>query len=206
MRSLLLAILLSFPALADWEGKVHFTFDPPRPGMGPQSEGAIHVKGGKIRIDQQAPMGKMAIIFDFKTKKLAMLLLDRKQYIEMDKSLSAATVPPVCESGKAAECLSAEGFKKTGSETVDGRKTSIWEQDRDTPMGKIHQKLWVVDGAKELMFLRQVTQSDRGASKTEVTDVKETAQADSLFAVPPDFTKMESPPRGTGHGQRPPGK
>jgi hypothetical protein len=206
MRPLLLAILVSFPALADWEGKVHFTFDPPRPGMGPQSEGTIHMKGGKVRIDQEAPMGKMAIIFDFKSKKLAMLMLDRKQYMEMDRSLSAATVPPVCESAKATDCLAAEGFRKTGTETLDGRKAFIWEQDRDTPIGKVHQKLWVVDGAKEMMFLRQVTQSDRGASKTEVTDVKETAQADSLFTVPPDFTKMEGPPRSMSHGQRPPGK
>src|SRR5438477_3774891 len=168
MRSLVLAILVSFPALADWEGKVHFTFDPPRPGQGPGADGTIHMKQGKVRIDQQGPMGKMAILFDLKTKKLDMLMLDRKKYMEMDRSLMAATVPPVCQSGKPAECLTAEGFKKTSSEMVDGRKATIWEQDRDTPMGKVHQKLWVPDNARELMFLRQVTQSDRGSSRTEV--------------------------------------
>src|SRR5881397_2960661 len=103
MRSLLLAILVSFPAFADWEGKVHFTFDPPRPGQGPNAEGTIHMKQGKVRIDQQGPMGNMAILFDFKTKKLAMLMLDRKKYMEMDRSLASATVPPVCESGKVVE-------------------------------------------------------------------------------------------------------
>jgi hypothetical protein len=194
MRPLLLAILVSFPALGDWEGKVRFTFDPPRGAQEPTSDGSIHMKGGKVRVDQQSPMGKVAVVFDFKTKKLVMLMPDRKKYMEMDRSLTAATIPPVCDAGKAVDCLVAVGFKKTGSETVDGRKTSIWEQDRDTRMGKIHQKLWVVDGAKELMFLRQVTQSERGAAKTEVTEVKEIPQADSIFAVPADYTKMEGPP------------
>ena len=87
MRSLLLVILVSFPALADWEGKVHFTFDPPRPGMGPGSDGTIHMKQGKVRIEQQAPMGKMAIIFDFKSKKLDMLMLEKKQYMEISQEM-----------------------------------------------------------------------------------------------------------------------
>src|SRR5438093_10910905 len=146
MRSILLAILVSFPALADWEGKVHFTFDPPRPGQGPEADGTIHMKQGKVRIEQQGPMGKMAILFDFKTRKLSMLMLDRKKYMEMDQSLRAATLPPVCEAGKVDACLTAEGFKKAGGDTVSGRKAAIWEQDRDSPMGKIHQKLWIVDG------------------------------------------------------------
>jgi hypothetical protein len=151
---------------------------------------------GKVRVDQKGPMGSIATLFDFKSKKLDMLLLDRKQYMEMDRSMSAAAAPPVCADGKVADCLGALGFQRTGAEAVDGRKTSTWEhEDRETPMGKIHRKLWVVDGARELMFVRQVTKSDRGSSRTDVTEVKETTQPDSLFAVPSDFTKMEGPPK-----------
>ncbi len=55
----------------------------------------------------------------------------------------------------------------------------------------IHEKIWVADGARELMFVRRVMGTERSIERTEVTEVKETAQPDSLFTVPSDFTKME---------------
>jgi hypothetical protein len=194
MRPFLAILLAAAPAFADWEGRARFTFTPPRPGQGPLGDGRIHMKRGKIRIEQKGPMGEMAIVFDFSTKKLDLLLLEKKQYMELDQSMSAATVPPVCAEGAPAACLAAQGFKRTGAETMEGRKTSIWEQERDTPMGKIEQRLWIVDGARELMFLRQVTKSDRGSARTDVLDAKEKPQPDALFRVPADFTKLQARP------------
>jgi len=61
-------------------------------------------------------------------------------------------------------------------------------------MGKIEQRLWIVDGARELMFLRQVTKSDRGSARTDVLDAEEKPQPDSLFRVPADFTRLQARP------------
>jgi hypothetical protein len=194
MRPFLAILLAAAPAFADWEGRARFTFTPPRPGQGPLADGRIHMKRGKIRIEQKGPMGEMAIVFNLSTKKLDLLLLERKQYMELDQSMSAATVPPVCSGGTPAGCLAAQGFKRTGAEAMEGRKTSIWEQQRDTPMGKIEQRLWIVDGARELMFLRQVTKSDRGSARTDVLDAEEKPQPDSLFRVPADFTRLQARP------------
>jgi len=93
MRPFLAILLAAAPAFADWEGRARFTFTPPRPGQGPLADGRIHMKRGKIRIEQKGPMGEMAIVFNLSTKKLDLLLLERKQYMELDQSMSAATVP-----------------------------------------------------------------------------------------------------------------
>ncbi len=62
-------------------------------------------------------------------------------------------------------------------------------------MGKVHQKIWAAEGAKELIFLRQETKSERGSARTDVTDIKEGPQPESLFEVPKGFTKFEPPAR-----------
>ena len=133
MCPLLFAVFLlcATPALADWEGTV--------------------------RVDQTMPMGRMVLLMDFKTKSLNMLMPERKQYMSLDGGAAqSATLPPAaCLDQKVDACLTGQGFKKGAAETVSGRKTTLWEQERDRPGGKIQQKLWVVDGAKEMMFLRQ---------------------------------------------------
>lgn len=206
MHKLILAMLISFPALADWEGTLHFTHDPPRPGAAKQ-DGVMHSKKGKVRVEQETPMGHAIMIFDFKAKKGRLLLPERKSYVEMSEEMSmAGAMPPACDSGKAEACLTAEGYKKTGSDTIDGRKTTVWEQEKESRMGHMKQKLWVVDGSKEFMFLRSTTQSERGSTRVDVTDFKEKPQADSLFETPSDYTPTDMRGAFGGAGHRPPGK
>src|SRR5260370_36601987 len=118
------SLLAEGGAVGGWEGRAGLVLTPPRPGQGPLADGRIHMKRGKIRIEQKGPMGEMAIVFNLSTKKLDLLLLERKQYMELDQSMSAATVPPVCSGGTPAACLAAQGVKRTGAEAMEGRKTA----------------------------------------------------------------------------------
>ena len=94
------------PVLADWEGTVHFTHDPPRPDAKENPPGMIHVKKGKVRIDQTMPMGQMVMLMDYNTKSLKMLMPARKQYMAVDGSSGqAATLPPSCSDQRIDACL-----------------------------------------------------------------------------------------------------
>ena len=177
MRLFLVLVSLSLSARADWEGKLRFTHDPPRKGGG--SDGAIHVKKGKVRIEEPTPLGPTVLLSD--GKSLRLLLPEKKQVLELDAALgAAATVPP----------LSLKGMKEVGQEVLEGRPCTIWEDVRETKMGRIRQRLWVPEpGGKELMFLREVTQTDRGATMADVSELRVRPQPDALFQVPAGYSK-----------------
>jgi len=105
---------------------------------------------------------------------------DQKQFLELPKDQAPlATVPP----------LSLEGMTAAGTEVIDGHACTIYERTAETKAGRIHQRLWVPDENKKdfFYFLRQVTQTDRGATKADLTGIRQTPQPDSLFKVPAGY-------------------
>ena len=171
---MLLALLI---ALGNgWEAKVHFTHDPPRKSGG--ADGAIHLDGGRVRIEEPTPLGATVILAA--DGKVRLLFPETKQFMEVDPAQAAlATVPP----------LSLEGLQKVGEERILGRACDIWERTLQTSAGKIHQRLWVPPDAKRFVFLRFVTQTDRGATRADLSELRETAQPASLFSVPKGYAK-----------------
>ena len=168
----LLALLIA--ASAGWEGKVHFTHDPPRKSGG--SEGAIHVSGGRVRIEEPTPAGLAVVIWD--GKKLSLLFPDKRTWMELPAAQAAmATVPP----------LDLRGMTRAGTETIDGEPCTIWERK-----GEVTQRLWVPDAAakkKLFFFLREATVTPRGATRADVSGIRFLAQPGPLFAVPRGYTK-----------------
>ena len=171
---LLLALLL---ALGNgWEAKVRFTHDPPRRSGG--AEGAIHLDGARVRIEEPTPAGLTVILAA--GGKVRLLFPETKQFLEIDPAQAAlATVPP----------LSLEGLRQVGEERLDGRPCVIWERVLTTAAGRVHQRLWVPRDAKRFVFLRFVTQTDRGATRADLSELRETAQPDALFRVPRTYRK-----------------
>jgi hypothetical protein len=171
-------LLLLIAALAGWEGKVHFTHDPPRKSGG--ADGAIHVALGRVRIEEPTPAGLTVILSA--GGKVRLLFPERKQFMEVDPDQAAlATVPP----------LSLQGLERTGEESVDGRACGIWERTLATRMGRVRQRIWAPDDARgmPLVFLRFVTQTERGATRADVTEIRAGGQAEELFRLPRDYTK-----------------
>src|ERR1700750_1317050 len=98
-------LLLAALAQPPWEGKLLFTHEPARKGAAP--DGAIHVKGKKVRIEQATQGGPLVILFD--GERLFLLRPDRKTATELPASQAPyATVPPP----------SREGLRKVGEGTV----------------------------------------------------------------------------------------
>ena len=172
----MLALTLLLAASAGWEGKVHFTHDPPRKSGG--SEGAIHVKGGRVRLEEPTPLGPMVVLAA--RGKVRLLFPERRQFSEVDEAQAALTTAPP---------LSLEGMKEVGRERIEGRDCTIWEKTIRGSLGTIRQRLWVPTGAKRFLFLRFVTQTPRGATRADVSDLREAPQAEALFRTPRGYTR-----------------
>ena len=191
-----LCSLLATSARADWEGTARSKIEPPPPmGDGPQF-GKISGKGGKIRMETSGPMGKGAAILDPKTKSMTMVLEERKAFIKMDlEKLGGGPRGPqmqlvACDGEDPAPCLEAGGFKKAGSEKVNGQQATKWTRDRETPRGMAHQELWAADGFKEFALLRQVTKTGERTMTIDVEGLKKAPQDDALFKVPAGYQDM----------------
>jgi hypothetical protein len=173
-----LAVLLQAAALAQtpWEAKLRFTHDPPRKDGAP--DGSIHVKGKKVRIEEATSGGTLVIVFD--GVHLRLLRPERKTYVELPAAQAPyATVPPA----------SLEGLRKVGEGSAAGKACGIWEARSETPFGKVQQRVWVANDARDYVYLRAVTRTSRGASLFEVVAPRRTPQPDSLFEVPRDYSK-----------------
>jgi hypothetical protein len=157
-------------ALSGWQGKVHFTHDPPRKSGG--SDGAIHVAGDRVRIEEPTPLGPTVILAA--GAKVRLLFPERRRFLEIDPAQAPLTVPP----------LSLEGMKRIGEEVIAGHPCTIWERILKTPAGTIHQRLWVPANARKFVFVRFVTQTPRGATRADITDLREAPQPRSLFRTP----------------------
>ncbi|MFN2548756.1 MAG: hypothetical protein ABR567_15125 [Myxococcales bacterium] len=169
--------MLLFALLVGWQAHVHFTHDPPRKSGG--SDGEIHVSGSKVRLEEPTPGGTTVVIFD--GRKLRLLFPDQKQFVELPKDEAPlATVPP----------LSLAGMHPAGNEVIDGHPCTIYQRTVETKAGRTYQRLWIPDEKNKKIFfyfLRAVTQTDRGATKADLTDIRQAPQARSLFRVPADY-------------------
>ena len=202
IRAACCALAVCAAVRADWQGTLHTTTEPAKPGMPPMRDGQVRAKKGRIRFD--GVMGNAYVIHDLRTHKVRMVMPDQKAYMEMD-STDAQKVPGACGTESVEQCLRSEGFKKIGAETVEGRRCSNWERDDQGPTGPQHQKVCVPDGAKEPVFFKQVGQESGFTHTVVVKDYKETPQDDRLFEVPEGYAKRDisgmmeqagRPPRG----------
>ncbi|HUJ27151.1 MAG TPA: hypothetical protein VLW85_14090 [Myxococcales bacterium] len=167
----IIAMLL---ALSGWEGKVHFQHNPPRKSGG--SEGAIHFAAGRVRLEEPTPIGLTVILWD--GRRLVLLFPAKKTWVELPpKDAPMTTAPP----------LSLAGLYNSGTEVIDGKPCTIWQQKRQG----VTQRVWVPDPPPRkknfFLFLREVTISPRGATEADVSDVRFKDQPASLFRVPKGY-------------------
>src|SRR3954466_14376893 len=126
-----LAWLLIAAAMA-WDGKVHFTHDPPRKSGG--SNGAIHFSPGKVRLEEPTPAGPAAVIWD--GKKVLLVFLHNQTFLELPASQAPlSTAPP----------LGLDGMEEHGTEIIDATPCTIYQRRT----GDVIQRVWVPDEAKK---------------------------------------------------------
>lgn len=187
LTSLLVLACLAQPALADWEGKVHVKL--PKNDQGPsEMTGVMRGKGLKQRTDFKEPM-EMSSIIDQKAKKIWNLMHAQKMAIEMSAT-GAEGQMPMCESTSFESCLVKQGFKKTGQETANGHPCNVYEGEIGKEGDKTKIKIWHPTDLKDVSSVRSLITADKGSVETNITDIKTTKLADSIFSVPKGYKTM----------------
>jgi hypothetical protein len=196
------ALLIASPALADWEADLQFT---PRAGsMGPgparELKGKAHGRQSQLRMDLESPRGPMSMLVNWEKHQMTLLLHSQKLAMQRDTGQDSDI--PSCGIKDIEACLAAQGFKKSGSEKVNGHPCAVYEKDGVSGNGPVHTKVWRPTDLKEVPFLRSQSSDASGITNlVNLTNVKVGAQSDSLFVAPTDYRTMQAPSAGTPGAQ-----
>jgi len=209
------ALLGASPALADWSADAT-TKVSPQPGQKPPPDikGKVFGRKGMLRMDTQLPgqpgtTPGMSVLFDFERRTGTTLM--HAQKVASVRSLDELPMKlPLSCTGKAQDydaCFLEQGYKKTGTEKVNGHPSAVYEGTVPGMDGKpVRQKMWRPTDLAEVPYVRaQTFNPDGHVTEINLTHVQQGKQPDSLFAIPPDYRKMAAPPAGTGAGGMPGG-
>src|SRR5690606_6369293 len=110
----------------------------------------------------------------------------------MESPYDPAKQGVACSTDDIDGCFRKQGFKKTGSESVNGHACDIYEGVQKTSDGKkIHQKIWRPKKLKEVAMVRAVTRIEGTKPVTiDITGIKAGNLPDSAFAVPKGYGAM----------------
>jgi hypothetical protein len=161
--------------------------------QGPREmNGKIFVGQGHMRMNMSAQGHETAIITDFATKTVDVLMIEPKMY--MEHKAGANSRRGLGSPGEDLKPFDPENpcanqpditCKKIGMETVSGRNCDHWEiTDKN---GKVIN-VWV---DPKLHFPVKTVSND---ATILLTNIKEGQPDSSLFKIPPDFHKMEMGP------------
>lgn len=184
--------LFALPVQADWEAKVKVDGKAKVPAA--VGEGKMRIKGKKMRFDIKSPMD-LSVIGDSAKRKAWTLIHAPRMVMESSLSESDLKNIPLCDEKGAEVCLREAGYKKTGTEKVNGYATTIYEADLRSPKVKVptRVKLWKVDGMKEMPVTR-VHAFEAGktepVSTMDLTEIKVGPIADAVFTVPKGYSSM----------------
>lgn len=211
------ALLVASPALADWSADATTKVSapsgqkaPPGQTAPPEMKGRIYGRKGLLRMDSQVPgppQGPgmaMSILFDFEKRTGTTLMHARKIAAVRNLDEMAVKLPGSCV-GKTQDydaCFVEQGYKKTGSEKVNGHPTTVYEGTPPGMDGKpLRQKVWRPTDLPEVPYVRAQTFSPEGqVSEINLTNIQQGKQPDSLFTVPADYQKVEASPSGAPMG------
>ncbi|NTX02922.1 hypothetical protein HUA74_08055 [Myxococcus sp. CA051A] len=194
-------LLLSTPALADWVGdlRVKSAPLPGQKGAPPETKGKMYGRPGMMRMDlapAEVP-GGMSIIFDWDKRTGTTLFHSRKAATSRSLDDMSVKIPGTCV-GKDQDfdaCFKEQGFKKVGTEKVNGHPTVVYEGVPPGAEGSIQrQKVWRPTDLPEVAYVRSQTFDKQGKVQADidVTNIQMGAQPASLFAVPAGYQELDA--------------
>jgi len=152
-------------------------------------KGVFKVHGQVMRYDTEIQGQKMGTLIDMKAQKVTILMTAQK--MAMDTSFDPAQHGPACATDDWTACLTKQGFKRTGQETVNGHPCELYEGSHVIKGKKYLQKLWRPTDLKEAPMMRSVTQTDEGeVMRMEITDLKTVQFSAADFQVPAGYQKL----------------
>ncbi|MFP2927311.1 hypothetical protein ACLESO_19355 [Pyxidicoccus sp. 3LG] len=202
------ALLVATPALADWSADAT-TKVAPQPGQPPPPDiqGKLYGRKGMLRMDSQIPgqptAPGMSVLFDFEKRTGTMLMHAQKVATVRSLDDLPMRLPGSC-TGKTQDydaCFKEQGYKKVGTEKVNGQATTVYEGTPPSVDGTpMRQKVWRPTGLPEVPYVRAQTFTAQGVTEINLTNIQQGAQPDSRFAVPADYRKVDAPPPGAAPG------
>jgi hypothetical protein len=197
-------VLVATPALADWEADaITKTF--PQPGQNAPAQEMktkMYGRAGVIRVDMELPGrpggGAQSMIMDFEKRTGTMLLHAQKVVTQQSLDAMPVKTPGSCM-GKVKDidtCFKEQGYKKVGSEKVNGHPSTVYEGTVPGAGGKPQrQKLWRPTDLPEVLYVRSqvFNAQDQLTVEINVSNIQVGPQPDSRFAVPSDYRKMDTP-------------
>lgn len=207
IQALLLLLLATAVARADtpsFEGRIDLQTTEGRKTF----TTTYYYKDGKMRVETTEGDEGGAMIMDFATKEMMMLMPSEKMYMVMNfgghvgKAAKNST-PPV-KTGRTETILGYECSEYT--ETEGKKVTEYWAAHglgvframmHGGPGGPPGgPSAWETEAMRDCLFpLRTIERlaSGKVISKTEATAVEPGPQSESLFVPPKDYTKFEMP-------------
>jgi hypothetical protein len=154
----------------------------------------MRMEGDRTRVDMDGKMA-MSMIVDVKTRKSWMLMHSQK--MAMDGDLDKVPGASFCGTTHVDACLKEKGFRKTGSETIDGKPCTVYEGTvKEAGKGgstRTDLKIWRPNGLKEVPAIKVVGKQKGTTFETRITDIKVGTQGAGLFSVPKDYKSMGNP-------------
>ena len=222
LRSLILWLgLLALAAglcAKDFEGKIRFKMTPPgAPAKTAGGDSSIYMnyclKAGLVRMDTEPAPGKvMSMIVDTVKQEMTILMPEQKMYMVRKMSApqnTAGTATPVNDVDfvRTGETTAILGYK-CEKILIKGKEgeTEVWAAEglgafqgmgNRNPMGRQAPKsAWEAALAQHGFFpLRTVTRDKSGKElmRLEAVSIDPQSLADSVFAPPADYQKIEMP-------------
>ncbi|MBZ4423181.1 DUF4412 domain-containing protein [Myxococcus sp. RHSTA-1-4] len=202
-------LLVATPAFADWSADATTKITPASGQKAPpEVTGKVYGRKGLLRMDThttgQPGAVQMSIIFDFEKRTGTTLMHAQKIASERNLDDLPVKLPGSC-TGKMQDfdaCFLEQGYKKTGTEKVNGHPTTVYEGTPPGMDGKpMRQKVWRPTDLSDVPYVRAQT-FGAGGQVTEINlnNVQQGPQPDSRFTVPADYRKMAAPPAGAVPG------
>lgn len=187
LLGIFLALILPiWAAHADWEGVIRVKMTGSSPS---EVNGTMRMKKNQIRVDTKTPMD-ISTLIDLKKHKVWTLVNAPRLVMDADFSKIEGKAP-LCGADNIDSCLAKQGFKKTGSETLDGHECTIYEGSVSSGSQKTEVKLWRPNDLKEVPSIKSVAKEKSGNTiETFVTQIHVKPQDDSYFALPKDYRSM----------------
>jgi hypothetical protein len=180
-------VLCASSALADWSAALRMETK-----GGPLKERVVTLTGkafgrdGQLRFDTDADL---SMLLDAKAHTFTRVMVKAKRFVQTDMELTSVDFPSCTKDTDA--CLKGLGYKKTGSEKIDGHPCDLWTRDRTTNGHTAHLTIARPRDLKEVPFLRSVHLADTGTSSSvTLSGVTVGPVPDDTFTVPADFKPM----------------
>jgi hypothetical protein len=166
-----------------------FSADMKMTGRGESMAGKMYFGNQKVRFDMSGGGHEMIMINDTTKKTAYMLMPQQKMYMEMNTAMQGRgpRMPDAKPVDPSNPCSGDSKFtcNKVGTETVNGRSCDKWEfTNASNP--KENYTVWI---DQKLHF--PIKNARANGDVWELQNLKEGAQAASLFEVPSDYNKMD---------------